>query len=90
MVYTPIIVRLDCGSLPYNPSGYWEDMGFGPIAMYKYDWNQIGGFVKHREGWGGEDWDLIDQVAKKGLEFERSRTPYMYHYFHTHKGMWKV
>ena len=68
----------------------WEDSGYGPIGLYRSDWTLIGGFVKHRQGWGGEDWDLIDQVAEKGLEFERLRTPHMYHYFHTHKGMWKV
>ena len=90
MVYTPIILRMNCGFLPNNPRGYWENHGFGPVAMFKSDWIKVGGFVKHRIGWGGEDWDLIDQVAVKGLEYERLRTPYMYHYFHSYKGMWKV
>ena len=43
---------------------------------------------KFRNAWGGEDWDFADRVIKSGLEIERLRVPYFFHYFHTKKGMW--
>lgn len=38
--------------------------------------------------WGGEDWDLIDRVFSVQLEVERLKQPGLFHYYHTHKGMW--
>lgn len=90
MVYAPIIVRLECGNNSNQPAGFWEYDGFGPIGIYKEDWDRIGGFVKHRKGWGGEDWDLMDSIVEHGLEFERMHTPYVYHYYHSKKGMWRL
>ncbi len=43
---------------------------------------------KFRNAWGGEDWDFAERVLKAGLEIERLRVPYLFHYFHTKKGMW--
>ena len=59
--------------------------------MYKQDWQKFGGFSKefiNKDTWGGEDYDIIDSAAKGGLEIERKRTPYVYHYEHSKKGMW--
>ena len=86
--YTPMLVRLKCGGSPSYPYGFWEWQGFGPIGIYKSDWDRFGGFDKHREGWGGEDWDLLDRITEQSLEHERVRSPHMYHYYHTKKGMW--
>jgi len=38
--------------------------------------------------WGGEDWDLIDRVFSVQLEIERLKQPGLFHYYHSHKGMW--
>ena len=38
--------------------------------------------------WGGEDWELMDQLVGVGLEFERMRTTHVYHYHHSKKGLW--
>ena len=44
--------------------------------------------AKFRNSWGGEDWDFAERVIKAGLEIERLRLPYFFHYFHTKSGMW--
>ena len=71
--------------------GYWEFQGFGVVAMYKADWDRIGGFFvdeKRKYKWGGEDWELLDRIVENGLEFDRLRCPYVYHYFHKKTETW--
>ena len=71
--------------------GRWYHYSYGTVAMYKQDWQKFGGFSKefiNKDTWGGEDYDIIDSAAKGGLEIERKRTPYVYHYEHSKKGMW--
>ena len=61
------------------------------MAMYKQDWQNFGGFSEafmKKESWGGEDWDIVDNAVKGGLEIERKRSPWVYHYKHDKKGMW--
>ncbi|XP_068762533.1 uncharacterized protein [Montipora capricornis] len=90
-IYAPAIVFLKCGGSSSKPKGFWYDHSYGTIAMYKQDWDNIGGFSDafiKKTSWGGEDWDLIDSSVKGGLEIERKRSPWVYHYFHTKKGMW--
>ena len=88
MTYTPIIIRLGCGSFLDRPSGEWETYGYGLLGAFKSDWDRFGGYTNHRKGWGGEDWDIMDNVVEADLEFERTRTPYVYHYYHNKEGMW--
>ena len=91
-VYTPTIFRLSCGYVAANPAGFWETTGFGLVAIYKSDWDRIGGFDLHDNAtmykWGGEDWALMDKIVGGALEYERVRCPYVYHYYHSKKGMW--
>ena len=59
--------------------------------MYKQDWNDCGGFSTgflRKTAWGGEDWALIDKAVKGGLEIERTRSPWVYHYYHAKAGTW--
>ena len=90
MVYTPIIARLDCGSMPWDPAGHWDPWGYGMFGAFKSDWDRFGGFNEERFStkWGGEDWDLMDRAYQVGLEFERIKHADFYHYYHTRKGMW--
>eukprot|EP00794_Sanderia_malayensis_P009641 gene9641-10628_t len=90
MGYTPLLMRLACGRFQHKPAGFWEAFGYGIFGLYKSDWDSFEGMnvEKFRNAWGGEDWDFAERVIKAGLEIERLRVPYLFHYFHTKKGMW--
>ena len=91
-VYAPEIVYLDCNGSSALPKGSWYHYSYGTIATYKQDWQNFGGFSADfidKVTWGGEDWDLIDNAVKGGLEIERKRSPWVYHYYHSKKGMWQ-
>ncbi|KAK2569174.1 Beta-1 [Acropora cervicornis] len=91
-VYAPEIVLLKCGGSSSKPRGTWFHASYGTIATYKQDWDNFGGFSPaflQKTTWGGEDWDLIDNAVKGGLEIERRRSPWVYHYYHVKAGMWK-
>ena len=88
--YTPMLVRLDCGKTAAAPRGFWEAGGFGLVGIYKSDWDKFGGFNIHKEGWGGEDWDIIYRIVENSMEVERLRTPHVLHIDHNKIGMWKT
>lgn len=90
-VYAPQIIFLNCGGSSALPRGSWYHYSYGTVAMYKEDWERFGGFSQgfvNKTTWGGEDWDIIDGAVKGGLEIERKRSPWVYHYYHTKYGMW--
>ncbi|KAL9955070.1 hypothetical protein ACROYT_G036345 [Oculina patagonica] len=90
-VYAPQIVFLNCGGSSALPRGLWYHYSYGTVAMYKGDWEKFGGFsdgFENKVTWGGEDWDIIDNAVRSGLEIERKRSPWVYHYYHTKAGMW--
>lgn len=89
-VFTPVIIRLSRGHSPVNRYGFWEHQGYGLIAMYKSDWDRIGGLdeEKFKNKWGGEDWELMERVVGAGMEYERVREFKMFHFHHSKKGMW--
>lgn len=82
---------LNCGGSSALPRGLWYHYSYGTVAMYKGDWEKFGGFsdgFENKVTWGGEDWDIIDNAVRSGLEIERKRSPWVYHYYHTKAGMW--
>lgn len=99
-IYTPIIIRQYQDATPYhrnqkNYHGFWETFGFGLVGIYKSDWDLLEGFPeppgKNKNDsfkWGGEDYDLMDHVFTKGLEYMRVKSPFVYHFKHSRKGMW--
>ena len=90
-VYAPQIVFLNCYGSSAHPQGRWYHNSYGTIAMYKEDWDKFGGFspgFRKKVSWDGEDWDIIDNAVKAGLEVERKRGPWIYHYQHDKNGMW--
>ena len=52
-----------CPPPPLCATGRWEIVGHGLFAMYKSDWDYVGGMnVKEfTDKWGGEDWELVDR-----------------------------
>lgn len=91
VAYAPTVGRLECGAFPSNPYGFWQENGFGILSLFKQDWDRFGGMnVKDfTTKWGGEDWDLVDRVLTVQLEIERLKQPGLFHYYHSHKGMWQ-
>ena len=43
MAYFPIVGRLDCASSSVEHLGFWQTDGYGVMAMYKSDWERLGG-----------------------------------------------
>ncbi|KAL9963845.1 hypothetical protein ACROYT_G027395 [Oculina patagonica] len=91
VAYAPAVARLECGEFPSDPHGYWQENGYGILGVFKKDWDRFGGMnVKDfTTKWGGEDWDLIDRVFSAQLEIERLKQPGLFHYYHSHAGMWQ-
>lgn len=92
VAYAPVVGRLDCGAFPSDPYGFWQVNGYGILSVFKNDWDRFGGMNVRdfTTKWGGEDWDLIDRVFSVQLEIERLKQPGLFHYYHSHKGMWNT
>ena len=88
-VFSPLVKRLDCGIWEFEGSGWWDQLGYGIVSMYKSDWLVVGDMndefgMRH----AGEDWDLVDRVIRAGYHMNRYRMPGLVHYEHPRDGKW--
>ena len=90
-LFAPMLRRLNCGVLSFLGPGMWETSGYGLIAMFKSDWEFVGG-MSNEFGlrWGGEDWELVDRLLRVGYHIYRVRVPALVHYYHTREGAWYI
>ncbi len=62
--------------------GYWRIFSLGPVAIYKSDYDFIGGFDLTIEGWGIEDRNLWERAVKKNITTFRSAEVALRHIYH--------
>ncbi|GFS14987.1 hexosyltransferase [Elysia marginata] len=73
-----VLVSDDVG----EDSGYWRLFGFGIAALYRSDYNKVGGFDLSIRGWGKEDVDLYTKFIEYEYSIFRAVDPGMTHIFH--------
>ena len=80
-VFSPLVKRLDCGVWDFEGPGWWDQLGYWLVAMYKSDWLVVGG-MNNEFGMRqtGEDWDLVDRILRAGYHMNRYRMPGLVHY----------
>ena len=66
-------------------NGYWRASSYGQVALYKSDFDAVGGFNTDIKGWGKEDTDFATRILSKRLHIFRSPDPGLVHIYHTIK-----
>ena len=65
-MFYPIVGRLDCGKSLTDHQGFWAEDGFGLLAMYKSDWNRVGGKsnLNGKINRKRNNWSFLIQLSK--------------------------
>ena len=63
-------------------NGYWRASSYGQVALYKSDFDAVGGFNTDIRGWGKEDTDFATRIHRKRLHIFRSPDPGLVHIYH--------
>lgn len=66
-----------------NELGYFRQYGFGILAMYKCDFERVGGFDLKIKGWGMEDVQMFETLIKSNLSVFRAADDSLIHIFHS-------
>lgn len=66
-----------------DDTGYFRQYGFGILAIYKRDFERIGGFDLNIKGWGLEDVQLFETLIKSNLTVYRIADETLVHIFHS-------
>ena len=63
-------------------NGYWRASSYGQVALYKSDFDAVGGFNTDIRGWGKEDTDFASRIIHKKLSIFRSPDRGLVHIYH--------
>ena len=63
-------------------NGYWRASSYGQVALFKSDFDAVGGFNTDIRGWGKEDIDFASRIHRKKLHIFRSPDPGLVHIYH--------
>ena len=63
-------------------NGYWRLFSYRQVALYKSDFDAVGGFNTDIRGWGKEDTDFASRILHKRLGIFRSPDPGLVHIYH--------
>ena len=63
-------------------NGFWRLFSYGQVALYKSDFDAVGGFNTDIRGWGKEDTDFASRILSQKLHYFRSPDPGLIHIFH--------
>ena len=63
-------------------NGYWRLFSYGQVALYKSDFDVVGGFNTDIRGWGKEDTDFASRILNNRLGIFRSPDPGLVHIYH--------
>ncbi|XP_060526080.1 chondroitin sulfate synthase 1 isoform X2 [Cylas formicarius] len=81
-LYNPKLIGGDVHQVVDGRRGFWRQFGFGIAALYKGDYDKLGGFDLHIKGWGYEDVAFFDKAVASGLKIARSADPGLVHVYH--------
>ncbi|CAB3245006.1 unnamed protein product [Arctia plantaginis] len=66
-----------------NDYGYFRQYGFGILAIYKCDFERVGGFDLTIKGWGMEDVQMFETLIHSNLTVFRTADSSLVHIFHS-------
>ena len=80
-VFSPILKRLDGGTVSLDGFGLWDTRFYGLMSMYKSDWIIIGELTMDEKiEWGRADLRIVDKLLTVGYHVNRLRLPGLVHY----------
>jgi hypothetical protein len=57
----------------------------GTVALAAADWQAVGGYDERMDGYGYDDWDIVDRARRRGIKCNVLAAPRIYHIWHEAK-----
>lgn len=57
----------------------------GTVAMTAADWQAVGLYDERMDGYGYDDWDIVDRARRRGINCQLKAVPRVYHIWHEAK-----
>lgn len=65
-----------------EPTWKWFSAGTGLVAIYKENWQKLGGLNENFTEWGKEDWEFYFRCYKQQIPSHRTKVEGLYHHWH--------